>query len=502
MQNREGLFHLHVGWISRSAGQDVVAASAYRAAARLQNNRKGSASDFTHKAERTLHSEIVVPAGSPDWAADRAQLWNTVEATERRKDARLAAEIEFAIPYGVPRVQWERLARQMAQVYADDGHAVDFALHLGEDGTNPHVHMLLSTRRLTEDGFASKKVADMDKRSFVVTARRRWEQVANVWLSVSGSQERIDHRSYRERGLERRPGRHVRPDPIARAHKRAIFEITRQEFVMQRKPSLEEVRRYPNLTSRAEWPPSQLYPSHDMNAQEREELAAYKRDLEGRELTQRDDRSEFGFDFGGSEQLRDEKEMLEARARDKNMTPTELERAEQAEIHREKGEHYDRMTIEPIDRFVYHTPEERDRIMEARAVSPEQERAVRDAIFEEREARSRWAISQEFQRERERDKPISRAERESMARAAEDRKRLERKADHWFRTPSERDRLEQAKEATRYTGDKRILKAVEREILEERIEYHRDKEQDARNRKLDRSMERIQRERDRDDRER
>ena len=53
--------------------------------------------DFTNKAG-VVHSEVMLPEGAPERLRDRETLWNEVEATEKRKDAQLAREVEFAIP--------------------------------------------------------------------------------------------------------------------------------------------------------------------------------------------------------------------------------------------------------------------------------------------------------------------------------------------------------------------------------------------------------------------
>ena len=43
-------------------------------------------------------AEILAPRAAPEWAQDRARLWNGVEAAERRKDAQVAREVRVAIP--------------------------------------------------------------------------------------------------------------------------------------------------------------------------------------------------------------------------------------------------------------------------------------------------------------------------------------------------------------------------------------------------------------------
>jgi len=97
------IFHLHVKNISRADGRSIVAAAAYRAGEALSNEREERVSNFAGRRS-VLHSEIITPDDAPEFMRDRSQLWNAVEATERRKDARLAKEIEFALPRELERV--------------------------------------------------------------------------------------------------------------------------------------------------------------------------------------------------------------------------------------------------------------------------------------------------------------------------------------------------------------------------------------------------------------
>src|SRR3546814_21163029 len=91
------IFHFSAKVIGRSSGRSAVAAAAYRAGERLHDERIDRTHDFTNKAG-VLHSEVMLPRGAPEAFADRATLWNAVEAAEKRKDAQLAREVEFALP--------------------------------------------------------------------------------------------------------------------------------------------------------------------------------------------------------------------------------------------------------------------------------------------------------------------------------------------------------------------------------------------------------------------
>src|SRR3546814_6928508 len=105
------IYHFSAKIISRGAGRSAVAAAAYRAAERLRDERLGRAHDFSNKAG-VVHSEVMLPEGAPERLADRQTLWIEVEAGEKRKDAQLAREVEFAIPREMTQEQGIALARE------------------------------------------------------------------------------------------------------------------------------------------------------------------------------------------------------------------------------------------------------------------------------------------------------------------------------------------------------------------------------------------------------
>jgi hypothetical protein len=212
------IYHLNVKNISRGDGRSIVTAAAYRAGAVLPNEAEERLSDFGGRRDVVV-SGICLPAGAPEWMADRTRLWNAVEVAEKRKDARLAKEVEFALPRELPRAAWLPVAQAMADAYASQGFVADFAIH--DDGTrhNPHVHILLTTRVVTAEGFGPK-IRSADGRQFVTEARGLWERVANDALKAAGVAVAIDSRSYAKRKLDREPGQHRGPNPEERRMRR------------------------------------------------------------------------------------------------------------------------------------------------------------------------------------------------------------------------------------------------------------------------------------------
>jgi hypothetical protein len=212
------IYHLHVKNISRGDGRSAVAAAAYRAGETLPNDAEERESAFGGRRD-VVHAEIILPAGAPAWMADRARLWNGAEAAERRKDARLAKEIEFALPRELPRDLWLPVAREMADALAARGHVVDLALHDDGAAHNPHVHLMLTTRVVSGEGFGGK-MREADGKKFVIEARALWAKIANTALGRVGAAVQLDARSHAARGVTERPGRHRGPNPAERQARR------------------------------------------------------------------------------------------------------------------------------------------------------------------------------------------------------------------------------------------------------------------------------------------
>lgn len=219
------IYHLHVRNISRGDGRTAVAAAVYRAGETLWNEAEERLSAFGGRRE-VLHTEIRLPAGAPAWMGDRTTLWNAVELANKRKDARLAKEIEFALPVELGPTDWIAMAQTMADAYASLGHVVDLAIHTDAHLTNPHVHLMLATNAVVEGGFAGK-IRAADTKAFVTVARRLWAAVANDALKRGGAAVMVDHRSNQARGVDQEPGRHRGPDREERRRGRREGEAMR-----------------------------------------------------------------------------------------------------------------------------------------------------------------------------------------------------------------------------------------------------------------------------------
>jgi Ti-type conjugative transfer relaxase TraA len=207
------IYHFSAKVISRANGSSALAAAAYRSASRLHDRRLDRHHNFSNKAG-VVYSEVMLPDGAPEEWRDREQLWNAAEAAEKRVDAQLAREIEFAIPRELDQAEGIKLARDFVQrEFVDRGMIADLNVHwdLGADGTpKPHAHVMLTTREVGEEGFGAK-VRDWNRTELLQHWREAWADHVNRRLAELDIDARVDHRSLEAQGIDLEPQNKIGP---------------------------------------------------------------------------------------------------------------------------------------------------------------------------------------------------------------------------------------------------------------------------------------------------
>ena len=212
-------YHLSAKTISRSHGRSATAAVAYRSGVRITDERTGVIHDYQRRTgvEATF---LLLPANAPDWASDRARLWNAAERAETRKNSTVAREFEIALPAELDPEQRQRLAADFArELVLRHGCAADVAIHRpgqAGDQRNHHAHVLLTTRRLTAAGF-TEKTRELDdlKSGEIGRWRARFAEVQNERLREAGVEARVDHRSLEAQAIDREATIHLGPAATA-----------------------------------------------------------------------------------------------------------------------------------------------------------------------------------------------------------------------------------------------------------------------------------------------
>ena len=229
--------HFKISIVKRSQGQSVVAGAAYQSGERLFSEYDQK-TKFYNKKKELVHSEIMLPSHAPPGYADRATLWNAVEAVENQWNSQLARRIVLALPREVPKDQYLPMLKEFCQEqFVSKGMIADFAIHDKGDG-NPHAHILLTIRAMDEHGKwlpKARKVYDLDENGERIKLpsgnwkshkentvdwneqtnaeiwRHSWEVVTNRYLEAAGRPERVDLRSFERQGVQQIPTVHLGP---------------------------------------------------------------------------------------------------------------------------------------------------------------------------------------------------------------------------------------------------------------------------------------------------
>lgn len=208
------IYYLGVKSFGRSAangGSVSTSAAAYRSGERIRDERRDRVYDHSNRRD-VEYKEVLLPShfdstgSQPDWARNRSQLWNAVERSEPRANARVAREYVLALPHELNAEQRTVLARSFAQEISDRyRNAVDLAVHQPRtDPRNFHAHLLSTTREITADGLGPKTIAELTgSQRFELglpraaqelsRIRERWAVMANDALRDAGLDVRVSH---------------------------------------------------------------------------------------------------------------------------------------------------------------------------------------------------------------------------------------------------------------------------------------------------------------------
>lgn len=243
-----GMYHLHIDSIGGSnsgKASSAVGFSAYISGERAVDERTGTIYDFSGK--EVEDKEIMLPENAPDRLFDRSGLWNEVEKMESKKsNSCFAQRLDAALPRDLPVDVCKKIMREFGSFFTDRGFIADLALHYNSH--NPHIHAILTTRKLDADGvweqYKEKKVYSLDEegkripvidketglqkvdshnrlqwkrekvisngwnRQLFMDIRKEWETVCNDALEKNGIDDRIDCRSYKDQGIDKIPTVH------------------------------------------------------------------------------------------------------------------------------------------------------------------------------------------------------------------------------------------------------------------------------------------------------
>lgn len=222
------------------------------ALARLQNNagEAGHAAKHSDYIQRKgyykkslKNGEVLEAVGHgnlPSWARNNPSIFWKASDEFERSNGTPYREFETALPRELNPDQRKALLDDFIKSEIGTTHAYSYAIHCPKaiDGKDqPHFHLMFSERRNDEikrpreqyfkrynskspekggckKGYgprAGETLNAAERESELKALRKRWEDVCNKHLELAGRSERIDMRSFKDRGLAIEPEHHYGP---------------------------------------------------------------------------------------------------------------------------------------------------------------------------------------------------------------------------------------------------------------------------------------------------
>jgi hypothetical protein len=169
----------------------------------------------------------------PSWAQDNPRSYWRVGDKNERANGVVFREHVIALPDELTREQQKQLASELVTEFAGR-QPFQFAVHDKEaamgDCPNVHLHLMISERiddgiprppeqmfrrynpHYPERGGCRKGNCGRDKlqlRDELIASRRMCAEIQNAALARHGHSARVDHRTLREQGVDRKPERHL-----------------------------------------------------------------------------------------------------------------------------------------------------------------------------------------------------------------------------------------------------------------------------------------------------
>jgi len=246
----------------------------------MEFDREARTVDYSRKKD-LLHEEFAIPPDAPQWLrsmiAGRSvsgaseAFWNDVESSSKRANGQLAKEITIGLPIELSAAQNIALMRDFVATYVTSrGMVADWVYHNAPG--NPHVHLMITLRPLTEDGFGPILVPVLGDDGQPLrygagkivyqrwaggieefnTFRDGWFAEQNRHLALAELDIRVDGRSFETQGIELVPTIHlgVRTKAIERIAAGSGRPVSLDRVELQEERRAENamrIRRRPEL---------------------------------------------------------------------------------------------------------------------------------------------------------------------------------------------------------------------------------------------------------------
>ena len=194
--------------VSRSSGGNSCCKGAYNARSKILDVKSNVTYNFSNRGDNVYH-EVLLPEHADKRFVDISVLMNEIEKCERRKDSQLLKDAVIALPDDKELDLADRIKITKRIIeergWVKEGLGVQVDIHQPHDGEkNWHAHLLITTRRFTEDGQSfGMKARDLNpefkntgERTFIVPEeillQHDTRDVINNYFMELGFENRVD----------------------------------------------------------------------------------------------------------------------------------------------------------------------------------------------------------------------------------------------------------------------------------------------------------------------
>ena len=194
--------------VGRSNGGNACRKGAYNARTIIKDQKTNITYNFSNRGDNVYH-DILLPEGVDQRFKNISELMNSVEHAERKGNSQLLKDVVIALPDDKELDLQDRInitheiIKEMEWV--KEGLAVQVDIHEPHDGEkNWHAHLLVTTRRFTEDGKRlGAKARDLNPEfktgkdgNFIIPEEdiihERGKRVINEYFKKLGLENRVD----------------------------------------------------------------------------------------------------------------------------------------------------------------------------------------------------------------------------------------------------------------------------------------------------------------------
>lgn len=206
-------FHMGIRNNGRGQGHSLTGSASYICGQTLYDHYKNRTCN--NRRRDVVWKKIFLPDPAPPGFRQLQHLCDEIERAEVRRDARTARQFIASLPNELPPGEQVRIVHEFIENnFLSYGLCAIAAIHRGRNRddpsrNNPHVHIIVTTRTVGEDGFSKRKDREHNKRKYINIWRAQWAELQNRAYERNGLDIRVSHERLEVQKVDREPTNHL-----------------------------------------------------------------------------------------------------------------------------------------------------------------------------------------------------------------------------------------------------------------------------------------------------